>query len=69
MNRALQIRLDRHLGVADVVDAAGISSRTLKKIEAGETVNAASMARLSTFYAVKASELLAPAIFNTEAAA
>jgi hypothetical protein len=40
-------------------------SRTLKKIENGEDVNAASLARLSAFYGMKASELLAPAHFET----
>ena len=61
MNRAKQIRLDRNLGVMDVVNGAGIGPKTLRKIEAGDDVNAASLARLSTFYGVKASELLAPA--------
>lgn len=68
MNRAKQIRLDEGLGVAEVVDGAGISAKTLKKVEAGEDVNAASLARLATFYAVKPSSLLMPAIEEERAA-
>lgn len=63
MNRAKQIRLDRGLGVVEVVEGAGVSPKTLKKIENEVPVNAAPLARLSTFYGVKASELLAPAFF------
>lgn len=62
MNRAKQIRLDRGLGVAEVIDGAGISAKTLKKIEAGDDVTAASLARLATFWQVKPSTLLMPAI-------
>jgi transcriptional regulator with XRE-family HTH domain len=65
MNRAKQIRLDQGAGLADTAQAAGMSTRTLKKIENGEDVNAASLARLSVFYGMKASELLAPAHFET----
>jgi transcriptional regulator with XRE-family HTH domain len=65
MNRAKQIRLDQGAGLAETAQAAGMSARTLKKIESGEDVNAASLARLSTFYGLKASELLAPAHFET----
>jgi hypothetical protein len=67
MNRAKQIRLDRNLSVVEVIEGAGIGSRTLKRIEAGEDVNAAPLARLSTFYRIKASELLAPAHFDVPA--
>jgi transcriptional regulator with XRE-family HTH domain len=65
VNRAKQIRLDQAAGLAETAKAAKLSTRTLRKIEAGEDVNAASLARLSTYYAVKASELLAPAHFET----
>jgi transcriptional regulator with XRE-family HTH domain len=65
VNRAKQIRLDQGAGLADTAQAAGMSPRTLKKIENGEDVNAASLARLSAFYGMKASELLAPAHFET----
>jgi transcriptional regulator with XRE-family HTH domain len=65
VNRAKQLRLDQGAGIADTAQAAGMSARTLKKIENGEDVNAASLARLSAFYRVKASELLAPAHFET----
>jgi transcriptional regulator with XRE-family HTH domain len=80
VNRAKQIRLDQgpspvssRGGVAVTakqaarapVSLSGMSARTLKKIENGEDVNAASLARLSAFYGLKASELLAPAHFET----
>lgn len=61
MNRAKQIRVDRNLGIVEVESGAGISRRTLRKIEAGADVQPAALARLSTFYGVKASDLLAPA--------
>jgi transcriptional regulator with XRE-family HTH domain len=65
MNRAKQIRIERNLGVVDVVKGAQISHRSLKKVENGDDVHPAVLARLSTFYGVKASELLAPAHFET----
>jgi len=68
MNRAKQIRLDRAMGVLDTADGAGISTRTLNKIEAGEDVKAASLARLATFWQVKPSSLLMPATEEQEAA-
>jgi transcriptional regulator with XRE-family HTH domain len=64
VNRAKQLRLDQGAGIADTAQAAGMSARTLKKIENGEDVNAASLARLSAFYGVRASELLSPARFD-----
>ena len=66
MNRAKQIRLDSGLGVMDTADGAGISAKTLKKIESGDEVNAASLARLATFWQVKPSTLLMPALPETE---
>ena len=68
MNRAKQLRLDSGMGVLDTADGAGISTRTLNKIEAGEDVNAASLARLATFWRVKPSSLLMPATEEREAA-
>jgi transcriptional regulator with XRE-family HTH domain len=64
MNRAKQIRIERNLGVVDVVKGAQISHRSLKKVENGDDVHPAVLARLSTFYEIKASELLAPAHFD-----
>lgn len=68
MNRAKQLRLDNGMGVLDTADGAGISTRTLNKIEAGEEVNAASLARLATFWQVKPSSLLLPATEEERAA-
>ena len=68
MNRAKQIRLDRGLVLLDVADGAGISTRTLRKVEAGRDVAATSLARLATFYEVKPSTLLMPAIEEERAA-
>jgi transcriptional regulator with XRE-family HTH domain len=62
MNRAEQIRIDRGLGVVGVAAGAGISTRTLKKVERGDSVTAAALARLATFYEVKASTLQMPAV-------
>lgn len=69
MNRARQIRLDRRIGVIDTADGAGISTKTLHKIEKGVDVNSASLARLADFYGVSPSELLMPAITPTREAA
>jgi transcriptional regulator with XRE-family HTH domain len=65
VNRAKQIRLDQGAGLADTAKAAGLSTRTLKKIENGEDVNAAPSRASPPSTAVKASELLAPAHFET----
>jgi transcriptional regulator with XRE-family HTH domain len=62
VNRAKQIRLDAGAGIADVAVDAGISTKTLNKIEAGEPVAAAALARLATYWQVKPSTLLMPAI-------
>lgn len=64
MNRAKQIRLDRSMSVSQVIAGAGISSRTLKRVEDGEDVASAALARLANFYGVKPSSLLAPAVFD-----
>lgn len=63
MNRAKQLRLDAGAGIHETALKAGIGKLTLHKIEAGKPVQAASLARLSTLYGIKASELLAPAHF------
>jgi transcriptional regulator with XRE-family HTH domain len=67
MNRAKQIRIDRQLNLGDVIDGAGVAPKTLNKVEAGEDVHPAALARLSTFYGIKASELYAPAYFDVPA--
>ncbi|HTE59685.1 MAG TPA: helix-turn-helix transcriptional regulator [Solirubrobacteraceae bacterium] len=64
MNRAKQIRLDRGYGVVDVIEGAGISARTLRKVENGEEVKTSALARLATFYEAQPSSLLAPAVFD-----
>lgn len=61
-NRAEQIRLDRHLGIEQAARGAGVATRTLRKLEKGDPVQARVLARLSTFYAVPASELLMPPV-------
>jgi transcriptional regulator with XRE-family HTH domain len=66
MNRAKQLRIDRHLGLLDAAESAGVAYRTLKKVEDGQEPTAKVLARLSTFYGVKASELLRPAHFDYE---
>lgn len=65
MNRAKQLRLDAGCGVLDTADYAGISTRTLRKIEAGDEVTAAALGRLAAFYKIAPSELLAPAVFSS----
>ena len=65
MNRAKQLRLDSGMGIMDTADGASVSTRTLKKIEAGEDVHVHALARLATFYGVQPSELLQPAVFPT----
>lgn len=61
MNRAKQLRLDNRCGVRDTADGAGISTRTLHKIERGEDVSVHALARLADFYGLEPSELLQPA--------
>lgn len=63
MNRAKQIRIDSGAGLVETSDAAGIGPRTLKRIEAGEEVHAATLRRLAEHYGVQPSELLQPAVF------
>jgi transcriptional regulator with XRE-family HTH domain len=63
MNRAKQLRIDRQLNLGDVIKGAGVAPKTLTKVEAGEDVHPAALARLSAFYGIKASELFAPAYF------
>ena len=65
MNRAKQLRIDAGIGLVEAAQGAGISPRTLKKIEAGAEVGAPALARLATFFEARPSELLAPAVFNT----
>ena len=65
MNRAKQLRLDAGHGVMEAAARAGISSRTLRKIEAGNEVQVDSLNRLASFYKVRPSDLLAPAVFTT----
>lgn len=65
MNRAKQLRLDSGGGALDTATRAGISTRTLKKIEAGDDVTAAALVRLAAHFNVAPSELLAPAVFST----
>lgn len=67
MNRAKQLRLDSGGEVVDTAREAGIGTRTLHKIEAGETVQVDSLKRLADFYGVRPSELLAPADFEAAA--
>ncbi|HTE62788.1 MAG TPA: helix-turn-helix transcriptional regulator [Solirubrobacteraceae bacterium] len=64
MNRAKQIRIDRGLGVVEVIERARISPKTLKKIEEGSDVKASALARLAAYYEVQPSSLLAPAVFD-----
>lgn len=68
MNRARQIRLDKGLGVKETADTAGISTKTLHKIEAGDDVLSGSLARLARFYDVRTTELLLPAEYGERAA-
>lgn len=65
MNRAKQLRLDNGCGIVDTAELAGISTRTLRKIEAGDEVTAAALGRLAAFYKIPASELLTPAVFSS----
>lgn len=65
MNRAKQLRLDSSRGMTDTADLAGISLRTLRKIEAGEDVQVDSLTRLAAVYDVRPSDLLGPAVFTT----
>jgi transcriptional regulator with XRE-family HTH domain len=65
MNRAKQLRLDRGLTISDVAQATKVGRRTIRVLEDGQEVQAPSLARLSTFYECSASELLAPAHFET----
>lgn len=61
MNRAKQLRIDAGLTLTAVSKEAGVSRRAIRVLEDGTEIQAPSLARLSTFYGVKASDLLAPA--------
>lgn len=66
MNRAKQLRLDSGTGLEATAEKAGISFRTLRKIEAGRDVQAASLVRLASVYGVRPSDLMGPAVFSTQ---
>ena len=62
MTRAKQLRIDKGLTITAVSDATSVSRRAIRVLEGGQEIQAPSLARLSTFYGVKASELLMPAL-------
>jgi len=65
MTRAKQLRLDLGLGVLEAANRARIAPKTLHKIEAGDEVLASALAKLAKFYGVRPTELLLPAVFET----
>lgn len=62
MNRALQIRLDRGLSRAAVVEGAGLTPKALRKVEEGQGSHAATLTKLAEYYGVPASALVMAAI-------
>jgi transcriptional regulator with XRE-family HTH domain len=55
---AKRLRIDRGEGITHVAKAAGISTVTLNKVEAGNEVGTEALARLAAYYSVKPSSLL-----------
>lgn len=63
MIRLEQLRLDANLSVVDLAKAAGVSPKVIYRLEdKGEVGQITTIARLSTYFGVKSSELLMPAI-------
>lgn len=70
MIRLEQLRLDANLSVTDLAEKAGVSPKVIYRLEEkGEVGQISSLARLSTYFGVKSSELLMPAVDPSERAA
>lgn len=70
MTRLEQLRIDSLLTPEELGERVGLSGRQIRNIEEGKTrqPRMSTLARLSTHFAVPASELLRPAHFEREAA-
>ena len=65
MNRATQLRLDRLLPLEQAAMEAKVSPKSLRMVVRGELVQPRTLACLSSFYGVKATDLYAPATIET----
>lgn len=61
MIRLEQLRLDALLTPEQLADVTGVSGATIRRLEKGQGAQVATLAKLSTYFAVPASELLRPA--------
>lgn len=62
MIRLRQLRLDALLTVDDLAEKAGVSGKTIRRLEDGKGARMESLARLSTYFEVPASSLLVEAV-------
>ena len=70
MIRLEQLRLDDGLSVRDLAEKTGVSPKAIYRLEEkGEVGQITTIARLSSYFGVKSSELLMPALPPQERAA
>lgn len=68
MNRLEQMRLDALLTPEQVADRTGVSAKTIRRAESGTKPRLSTLRPLAEFFEVQPSELLAPAVFEQDAA-
>lgn len=69
LNRAKQLRLDKGLGLVEAASAAGVNHVTVRRVEEGLEVRAASLAKLAAYYGVQPTSLVLPAVYSEPEAA
>jgi transcriptional regulator with XRE-family HTH domain len=69
MNGLEQLRLDRGLTVAQVAEKVKVAPKTIRAAESGSRPHAKTLAKLSTFFGVKASYLVAEVSHEIQEAA
>ena len=69
MTRLEQLRVDAHLTPEELGEATGISGMTIRRLEKGHKAHVKTLARLSTYFAVPASQLLLPVTVELDPAA
>lgn len=69
VTRLEQLRLDALLTPEQLGEVTGVAGNTIRRLEAGKTARVSTLARLSAYFAVSASELLREADPSSKAAA
>lgn len=69
VTRLEQLRLDALLTPEQLGEKTGVAGNTIRRLEAGKSARVSTLARLSTYFAVSASELLREVGSDSKAAA